>query len=55
MELVTETVKKNTGEILGLQVRCYSSSLRNEAPDLEQVLHRAIRKHWAIENKGHQG
>ena len=50
---VTDTVKKNTGEILGPQVRYYISSLRYDAPNVEQVLHRTIRQHWAIENKGH--
>lgn len=53
VEAVTDTVKKNTGEILGPQVRYYISSLRYDAPNVEQVLHRAIRQHWAIENKGH--
>ena len=53
MEDVTDTVKKNTGEILGPQVRYYISSLRYDAPNVEQVLHRAIRQHWVIENKGH--
>ena len=53
MEAATDTVKKNTREILGPQVRYYISSLRYDAPNLEQILHRAIRRHWTIENKVH--
>ena len=53
VEAVTDTVKKRTGEILEPQVRYYISSLRYEAPNVEQVLHRAVRQHWTIENKGH--
>ncbi len=53
METVTETVRKSTSEVLEPQVRYYISSLRYEAPNVEQVLHRAVRQHWTIENKGH--
>ena len=52
MEAVTDTVKKTTGDILEPQVRYYVSSLRYDAPNVEQVLHRVIRQHWRIENKG---
>ena len=53
MQAITDTVKKTTGEILEPQVRYYVSSLRYDAPNVEQVLHRAIRQHWTIENQGH--
>ena len=53
VETVTDTVRKSTSEILEPQVRYYISSLRYEAPNVEQVLHRAVRQHWTIENKGH--
>ena len=53
METVTDTVRKSTSEVLEPQVRYYISSLRYEAPNVEQVLHRAVRQHWTIENKGH--
>ncbi len=53
VETVTDTVRKSTSEVLVPQVRYYISSLRYEAPNVEQVLHRAVRQHWTIENKGH--
>ncbi|WP_370858172.1 ISAs1 family transposase [Parasutterella sp.] len=53
VETVTDTVRKSTSEVLEPQVRYYISSLRYEAPNVEQVLHRAVRQHWTIENKGH--
>lgn len=44
VKAVTDTVKKNTGGgDLVPQVRYYISSLRFYAPNVEQVLHRAIR------------
>lgn len=53
VEAITDTVVKKSGEILEPQVRYYLSSLRFEAQNVEEVLQRAIRMHWAIENKGH--
>ena len=49
VEAVTDTLKKNNGEILEPQVRYYISSLRYDAPNVEQALKRAIRQHWALE------
>lgn len=53
VKAVTDTVVKNTGEILEPQVRYYISSLRFESRNVETALQGAIRQHWAIENKGH--
>ena len=44
---------KSTAEVLQPQVRYYISSLRWDNDRVPEVLIRAIRQHWTIENKAH--
>lgn len=53
VQAVTETVIKKTAEILEPQVRYYLSSLRWDSDRVQEAIMRAIRQHWAIENKAH--
>lgn len=53
VEAITDTVIKSTAEVLQPQVRYYISSLRWDNDRVPEVLIRAIRQHWTIENKAH--
>ncbi len=52
IQAITESVDKNTG-VCTTQTRYYISSLNYGSAYVAEVIMRAIRQHWAIENKGH--
>lgn len=50
---VTDSIHKKTKTPRDPVERWYITSLRYDAPNAAEIIHRAIRQHWTIENKGH--